>query len=102
MAKTVERAAVSQIQKYVSEYHLQAKTQSAYRPSHSCETALLRVSSDILMSLDKGQEVILILLDYSSAFDTISHDTILQRLPQWFGIRGRALDWFRTYFTSRT
>ena len=102
VAKTVERAAVSQIQKYVSEYHLQAKTQSAYRPSHSCETALLRVSSDILMSLDKGQEVILILLDYSSAFDTISHDTILQRLPQWFGIRGRALDWFRTYFTSRT
>ena len=76
VAKTVEGAAVSQIQKYVSEYHLQAKTQSAYRPSHSCETALLRVSSDILMSLDKGQEVILILLDYSSAFDTISHDTI--------------------------
>ena len=32
VAKMVERAAVSQIQKYVSEYHLQAKTQSAYRP----------------------------------------------------------------------
>ena len=101
-----ERAAVSQIQKYVSEYdHLQAKTQSAYRPSHSCEDQHSCVfSSDMLMFLDKGQEVIglLILLDYSSAFHTISHDTILQRLPQWFGIRGRALDRFRTYFTSRT
>ncbi|XP_072182174.1 uncharacterized protein [Diadema setosum] len=35
VAKTVERAAVSQVQKYASEHHLQATTQSAYRPFHS-------------------------------------------------------------------
>ena len=102
LAKTVERAAAQQLRSYLAKNQLLAKTQSAYRLFHSCETALLRVSNDILMSLDKGHEVILVLLDYSSAFDTISHDTILQRMSDWFGIQDRVLDWFRTYLTSRT
>lgn len=71
-------------------------------PRQYCETALLCVSNEILMSLDESQGGIVILLAYSSAFDTVRHDTILQRFSQWFGIQGSALDWFQTYLTSRT
>ena len=73
----------------------------AYRPFHSCETALLRVSSDICSSLDKGEEVILVLLDFSSAFDTIKHDVLLKRLGCKFGIKGLAYQWFETYLKNR-
>ena len=38
----IERAAMSQLQTYLCENDLHAKTQSAYRPYHSTETALLR------------------------------------------------------------
>ena len=62
--------------------------QSAYRRFHSTETALLRVSNDLLLSLDKGEEVVLILLDYSAAFDTINHDTLFSRFKNDYGIGG--------------
>ena len=66
----MERAAVSQVQHYICEKKLLCDKQSAYRPFHSCETALLRVANDIQSSLDIGNEVVLVLLDFSSAFDT--------------------------------
>ena len=54
--------------------------QSAYRSCHSIETALLRVYNDLLLAVDQGNEAVLILLDYSAAFDTISHNVFLDRL----------------------
>ena len=45
IGKTVERAAVSQIQQYVCDNDLQSSIQSAYRPFHSCETAVLKGKS---------------------------------------------------------
>ena len=71
------------------------------RSFHSVETALLRITNDVLLTLDKGEEVILVLLDFSSAFDTIKHDVLLQRLSQKFGIRSGALDWIESYLTNR-
>ena len=76
--------------------------QSAYRRRYSTETALLRVYNDILMALDEGCEVILVLLDFSSAFDTINHSMLLSRLHDRFGITGTALEWFKSYLSSRS
>ena len=47
--------------------------QSAYRSCQSIETALLRVYNNFLFAVDQGIEAVLIILDYSIAFDTISH-----------------------------
>ena len=76
--------------------YLLAKFQSAYRQFHSTETALLRVRNDILRAIDEGQEVVLVLLDLSSAFDTIDHKVPLDRLRIWYGFSGTVLDWFRS------
>ena len=54
--------------------------QSAYRPFHSTETALLRVQNDILTSIDNKEITVLVLLDLSSAFDTVYHAILLTRL----------------------
>ena len=58
--------------------------QSAYRPVHSTETALVRVQNDILKAVDDGQVVILLLFDLSAAFDMVKHDILLQRLSDRF------------------
>ncbi len=61
--------------------------QSAYRPGHSSETALVRVTNDLLSALDRRQAIILALLDISAAFDTVDHEVLLNRLKFDCGVR---------------
>jgi hypothetical protein len=63
---------------------------------------VLRVLSDILEAVDRGDVAALILLDLSAAFDTVDHDILLQRLQLSFGIDGSAHRWFRSYLTDRS
>jgi len=99
--KVLERVAVQQLQQYMSVNKLHAKAQSAYRQFHSTETALIRVTNDILRAVDQHDEVVLVLLDLSAAFDTIDHQALLQRLSTRFGIRDTAFKWLTSYFCNR-
>ena len=60
--------------------------QSGFRPGHSTETDVLRVLSDILQAVDRGDLAALVLLDLSAVFDTVGHSILLQRLQLTFGI----------------
>ena len=76
--------------------------QSAYKAAHSTETALLRITNDVLSDLDDKKGVVLVLLDLSAAFDTIDHRLLLERLHVSLGISGTVLAWFSSYLSSRT
>jgi len=51
---------------------------------HSTETAVLKVLADLklLLALDSGDLAMLTLLDLSSAFDSVHHDTLLRLLSR--------------------
>ena len=101
LSKILEKVVKAQLDQHLSQHSLYAKWQSAYRAHHSTETALLRVHNDIMISLDKQKEVVLVLLDLSAAFDTLDHDVLLHGLEYRFGISGTFLQWFRSYLSER-
>ena len=75
-------------------------SESAYRKFHSTETALLKLTNDIMESIDSGKITILTALDMSAAFDTLDHITLLHRLQHTFGLSGYAISWIRSYLTD--
>ena len=54
--------------------------QSAFRKLHSTETTIISLLVDLLKSLDNDLPTQLLLLDLSSAFDTINLDLLIYRL----------------------
>ena len=52
--------------------------------------------------MEEQKVTLLVLLDLSAAFDTVRHDTLLNRLKSRFGVDGKALEWFASYLADRT
>ncbi|KAG1925807.1 hypothetical protein F2P79_025291 [Pimephales promelas] len=102
ISKLLEKVVSIQLQNHLKSNRLYEKFQSGFRPSHSTETALIRVTNDLLMASDSGSTSLLILLDLSAAFDTVDHHILLHRLQHFTGLSGTALKWFHSYLTDRT
>uniref|UniRef100_A0A8C1MC95 Reverse transcriptase domain-containing protein n=1 Tax=Cyprinus carpio TaxID=7962 RepID=A0A8C1MC95_CYPCA len=102
MAKILERVVAFHLRNHLAINNLFDPLQSGFRKFHSTETALVRVTNDLLMASDSGAIFILILLDLRAAFNTVDHSLLLARLEQDFGVSGTALKWFKSYFTDRS
>jgi len=79
-------AAVFDLNKYLINNNLNEPLQSAYKSGDSTETALIRVKSDIMMSIDQSKLVILVLLDLSAAFHTVDQYVLFSRLKNMLGL----------------
>ena len=101
LSKIEEKCVLQQLLRHLEGNNLFGEFQSAYRKFHSCETAITKVSNDILVNLDSSSSSFLIFLDLSSAFDLVDHSILLKRLHDQFHIAGNVLQWFKSYLTDR-
>ena len=102
LSKLVEKSVFAQLNNYLTVNGLQERFQSSHKAHHSIETALLTITNDILLSLDSRDNVFLLLLDLSAAFDTVNHSLLLSRLKNSFGMTGTVLQWFHSYLSGRS
>ena len=93
IVKILEKLVLSQVSSYHNSHNLYNTCQSAYRPGHSTETALLKVVDDLFLSLNKGNISVLALLDFSSAFDTIDHPILVHHLHTDYGFTYTVFEW---------
>ena len=101
LSKVIEKAVAAQITSHLNKYDLFEKHQSAYRKCHNTETALVKITNDLLLAADDKNVSILALLDLSAAFDTLDHSILLKRLKS-FGFNDLVLEWFSSYLSDRS
>jgi len=95
--KLVERVVAARFMKHVDDHTLLPAHQSAYRRFHSTETAIAAVHNYHIRAADADQVTALVLLDVSSAFDTVDHNILMSVLETRFGVKGVSLRWFQSY-----
>ena len=100
LSKFIERLVCLQLTSYLSNHHLLAPLQSAYRGHHSTETTTLRVASDAFNAADAGQVTVVVLLDFSATFDSVDRDILLRRL-NIYGVNGTILRWITSFVSNR-
>ena len=63
---------------------------------------MLKLTNDIMETIDSGKITIPTALDMSAAFDTLDHITLLHRFQHTFGLSGYVISWIRSYLTDRS
>ena len=100
ISKIIEKVVHKRVYNFLNCNNIFYNSQYGFRPKYSTIHAITELTTNIQQSLDNNCDSLGVFLDLSKAFDTINHDTLLKKLHH-YGVRGLALDWFRSYLSNR-
>ena len=100
LSKIIERAMLDQLFPFLEEVGVVPRYQSAYRKLHCTKTALCKIHDDLVSNTCHEKASILVLLDLSTAFDTVDHQLLLSDFSDC-GVEGTALSLFESYVENR-
>ena len=96
----MEKIVHDQIQAYLAVKKILNPRQAGYRQHNSTETALLKLTDDMRSNINNRNLTILLLFDFSKAFDTISPGRLL-RVMRGMGFSRTVLCWISPYINGR-
>ncbi len=100
LSKILEKVIHKRLYHFLNTQDIFYPSQYGFRPKHSTINAVTEFVYNVMKSRDNKDYIGSVFLDLSKAFDTINHITLLYKL-QHYGVRGLALEWFRSYLTGR-
>lgn len=101
LSKVFEKIIKEQISIYVNDMNFLHPFQSGFRKKHSTETALLKVHDDIALAVDKKGVALLLLLDFSKAFDRVSHTKLINKLISLYNFSDSSARLIDSYLKNR-
>lgn len=99
--KIFERIIFDKVLHFFDINNILVKQQCGFRQGKSTINAMYQALNSIIKSLNKNQVTSALCLDLTKAFDSVNHNILLEKMEK-YGIRGVALDLFRSYLTRRT
>ena len=100
LGKILERVVYTRLLDHLNVHNILTPFQSGFRPNHSTEDVLLRTVEDWRFDVDRGKAVAAVFIDFTKAFDSISHSLLLRKLHT-IGVVDTALCWFQDFLSNR-
>ena len=100
LSKLLEKIVYGKVYHFLCETNQIYSSQYGFRSGHNCENAIGELVSAVLKGYQSNKFTIGLFLDLSKAFDTLQQSILLEKL-NYYGVRGIALDWFRSYLDNR-
>ena len=81
-SKVYEQLIVKTLCTFLEESCTLKDTMAGFWKLHSTSTLLLKIRDNILRAMSKGELTLSVYSDYSKAFNTVQHHTIIQKLQK--------------------
>ena len=99
-SKIYEKLMHKRLVEFFEQNSILDENQYGFRSGRSCEHALLNAQNILNDNLNRNQISLLLLIDFSKAFDMVDHNILLMKLNH-YGIHGIARAWINSYLTGR-
>ncbi|KAM3968437.1 uncharacterized protein ACR2FA_003413 [Aphomia sociella] len=100
LSKILEHFVLHRLSAYLSKHKILSQYQSGFRSGHSTVTALVKITDDIRHNIENKDLTVLVLLDFTSAFNSVDFDLLLTVL-RTLNFSPSAVSWFRSYLFGR-
>ena len=100
LSKLLEKLVYKRVYTFLSNMKQLYCSQYGFRTGHSCNQAVCELIGEIAKNTEKNWTTVCIFLNLSKAFDTLEHTAVFQKLER-YGIRGNALEWFKSYLSNQ-
>ena len=99
-SKIFEKLMYRRLFRFLEVHNVLYSLQFGFQENHSIDHALVSLTEAIRNTLDNKRFGCGIFIDLQKAFDTVNHEILLSKLEH-YGVRGCALEWFRSYLSDR-
>ena len=100
--KVLEKAIQMQLKRHMFSEGIIPPNQHGFRPNHSTATCLTSIVDSIASKVNRRKLAALIALDFSKAFDTIEHDSLVEQLKHTANmIHKNTATWIHSYLNER-
>jgi hypothetical protein len=100
-SKLMEHVMASQLMSHLDQHRILYRLQHGFRARLSCETQLLEFANDIFKSLTDNRQSDVIIMDFSKAFDKVSHSHLLYKLRR-YGATDNFCGWTHSFLSGRS
>lgn len=97
----MEHIITTHIMSHANTQNIMYPLQHGFQRGLSCESQLIEFIDDVTKNLYQGKQTDCIIMNFSKAFDNVSHSLIIHKLKH-YGITGKTNEWIKNFLSDRT